>query len=316
MAHAHDHQHGRAAARHGQRKALTIALVANTAFLAAEVVGGLAFDSLARLADAAHMFSDVVALTMALVAQRLLERPATARHSYGLQRAEVLAAQANGITLLVVAAWIAYTAIGRIGSTADVEGLGLLAVASVGLLVNVVSAVILARAQGTSLNMRGAYVHMAMDAAGSVAAIVAGVVITIWGADVIDPIMSLAIAALVVWSAWGLLRETTHVFLEAVPRGMDPAEVEQTLLGDSDVVAVHHLHLWNLASDVPALSAHVVLAGEKTLHDAQASGERLKTVLAAEHGILHATLELECHPCDPAEDEAPRAAHPRTHAPQ
>ena len=316
MAHEHDHQHGRAAARHGQRRALTIALVANGAFLVVEVLGGLAFDSLALLADAAHMFSDVVALSIALVAQRLVERPATAKHSYGLQRAEVLAAQANGVTLLAVAGWIAYTAIDRLGTTIDVEGPGLLAVATAGLLVNVVSAVLLARAQGTSLNMRGAYVHMAMDAAASVAAMVAGVVITIWGADVVDPIVSLAIAGLVVWSSWGLLRETTHVFLEAVPRGMDPGAVEQTLLDDVDVIAVHHLHLWNLASDVPALSAHVVLAGEKTLHDAQASGERLKTVLAAEHGILHATLELECHPCDPAEDEAPRTAHPHSHAPQ
>jgi cobalt-zinc-cadmium efflux system protein len=268
------------------------------------------------LADAAHMFYDVVALSIALVAQRLIERPATTRHSYGLQRAEVLAAQANGVTLLAVAGWIAYTAVGRLGATVDVDGPGLLAIATVGLVVNLVSAVLLARAQGESLNMRGAYVHMATDAAGSVAAIIAGVVISIWSADVVDPIASLAIAALVVWSAWGLLRETTQVFLEAVPRGMDPAAVERTLLDDVDVVAVHHLHLWNLASDVPALSAHVVLAGEKTLHDAQSSGERLKTVLAAEHGIQHATLELECHPCDPAEDESPRMAHPHTHAPQ
>jgi cobalt-zinc-cadmium efflux system protein len=316
MAHAHDHEHhdhGLAAARHGQRNALTIALAANASFLVAEVVGGIAFGSLALLADAAHMLSDVVALSIALVAQRLIDRPATARHSYGLQRAEVLAAQANGVTLLAAAGWIAYTAIQRLDATIEVDGPGLLAVAAIGLAVNVASAVLLARAQGTSLNMRGAYMHMVMDAAGSVAAIVAGVAVTVWGADVVDPLASLAIAALVVWSSWGLLRETTHVFLEAVPRGMDPAAVEQTLLEDVDVEAVHHLHLWNLASDVPALSAHVVLAGDKTLHDAQASGERLKAALAADHGILHATLELECHPCDPAEDEAPRMVHPHTH---
>jgi cobalt-zinc-cadmium efflux system protein len=139
---------------------------------------------------------------------------------------------------------------------------------------------------------------MVMDAAGSVAAVVAGIAVTVWDANWVDPAASLVIAVLAVWSSWGLLRDTTNVFLEAAPRGMDPDEVERSLLADDDVVAVHHLHLWNLASDVPALSAHVVLAGEKTLHDAQASGERLKTMLAVEHGVQHATLELECHPCD------------------
>jgi cobalt-zinc-cadmium efflux system protein len=313
---SHDHRHdGLAGVREGQRQALTIALVANAAFLGAEVAGGIAFGSLALLADAAHMLSDVVALSIALVAQRLIDRPATARHSYGLQRAEVLAAQANGVALLAVAGWIAYSAIGRLGETTDVVGPGVLVVATLGLVINVASAALLARARGTSLNMHGAFLHMVVDAAGSVAAIVAGVAITVWDAKAFDPAASLVIAALVVWSSWGLLRDTAQVFLEAVPRGMDPADVEHSLMSDADVVAVHHLHLWNLASDVPALSAHVVLAGEKTLHDAQATGERLKAMLAAQHTILHATLELECHPCDPAVDEPPRMVHPRTHAP-
>jgi cobalt-zinc-cadmium efflux system protein len=303
--HGHGEAHGAEAHHHGptrgmQRRALWIALVANAAFLLVEVAGGMAFRSLALLADAAHMLSDVAALSIALVAQRLLDRPATTRHSFGWQRAEVLAAQANGIALVAVSGWIGYEAIGRIGDTTDVVGGGLLAVASVGLAVNVVSAVLLARAQGRSLNMRGAYLHMVVDAAGSVAAIGAGIAVVLWGAGWADPVASIAIAVLVLGSAWGLLRDAAHVLLEGTPRGMDPAAVQAALLADIDVTEVHHLHLWNLASDVPALSAHVVLDGERSLHEAQAAGERLKVMLAVNHGIGHATLELECHPCDGA----------------
>ena len=292
-----------------QRRALWISLGANAGFLVAEVVGGFAFHSLALLADAAHMLSDVVGLGIALVAQQLVDRRATARHSYGLQRAEVLGAQANGITLLVVAGWVIFEAVQRIGEPADVVGGGLLAIATLGLLVNVGSAVLLARASGHSLNMRGAFVHMAVDAAGSVAAITAGVAVVLWNADWVDPAASIVIAVLVLWSAWGLLRDTAQVLLEGTPRGMDPAHVEAALATDGAVEAVHHLHLWNLASDVPAMSAHVVLRGDDvTLHDAQASGDRLKALLADRFGIGHATLELECHPCEPDSVE-PGHAH-------
>ena len=312
----HEHQgdahggHSHNVSRAVQRRALWIALVANSGFLGAEVVGGLAFRSLALLADAAHMLSDVVGLVIALVAQRLLDRPATARHSYGLQRAEVLGAQANGLTLLGVAGWIVFEAVRRIGAPADVSGGGVLVLAALGLAVNLASAVVLARAQGSSLNMRGAYMHMAVDAVGSVAAIAAGIAILVWSADLVDPVASIAIAALVLWTGWRLLRDTGHVLLEGTPRGIDPESVEAALLADLDVEAVHHLHLWNLASDVPALSAHVVLEGERTLHDAQTSGERLKAMLENSYGISHSTLEFECHPCETSPDES---AHGTVH---
>jgi cobalt-zinc-cadmium efflux system protein len=299
--------------RSTQRRALWISLVANGVFMVVEFFGGLVFQSLALIADAAHMLSDVAGLSVALVAQHLVDRRATARHSYGLQRAEVLGAQANGLALLVVAAWVIYEAVRRIGDPADVAGGGLLVVATIGLVVNVVSAVLLARAQGRSLNMRGAFVHMTMDAAGSVAAMVAGISVVVWNADWVDPVASILIAVLVLWSAWGLLRDTAHVLLEGTPRGLDPASVEATLAADDEVEAVHHLHLWNLASDVPAMSAHVVLRGEVSLHDAQTSGDRLKALLERRFGITHTTLELECHPCDPAPDEHTRSGdgHPR-----
>lgn len=297
-----------------QGRALWFALVVNAAFLLVEIAGGFAFRSLALLADGAHMLSDVVALAVALVAQRLVVRPVTTRHSYGMQRAEVLGAQVNGIILLAVSAWIVVEAIGRIGEPVDVIGGGVLVVAGIGLVVNVVSAVVLARAGGESLNMRGAVLHMTADAMGSLAALVAGISVVLWAALWVDPVASILIAALVVWSTLALLRDATHVLLEGTPRGMDPDAVRAALLADDDVEAVHHLHLWNLASDVPALSAHVVLEGERSLHEAQASGDRLKAMLDERYGISHSTLELECHPCAPgAEDHRGTRAPPEEH---
>ena len=311
-ARAHAHAHGSstsgAVSRNAQRRALRVSLVANGGFLVAEVIGGLAFRSLALLADAAHMLTDVVGLVIALVAQSLLARPSTERHTYGLQRAEVLGGQFNAITLLLAAVWIVYEAIERIGSPTTVQGGGMLVVAALGLAVNVVSAVLLLRARGSSLNMQGAFVHMVVDAAGSVGAIAAAVAVIVWDANWADPAISIAIAVLVVWSAGGLLRDTTRVLLEGTPAGLVPGDVEAAFLSSPDVDGVHHLHLWSLASDVPALSAHVVFGGELTLHDAQQRGEQLKTMLEQRFGIGHATLELECHACD-----APLAEHRHEH---
>ena len=304
--HAHDPTMAAAAPttpgeRARQRRALRFALVANAGFLVAEVVGGIAFNSLALLADAAHMTSDVAGLVIALAAQALVDRPATERHTFGLKRAEVLGAQANGLILVAVSLWIIIEAIQRLGSPSAVDGAGVIVIASLGLLVNVASAVVLYRAQGRSLNMRGAVLHMAADAAGSIAAIVAGVAVVVWGADRVDPLASILVALLVLWSCWGLLRDTTNVLLEGTPRGIDPDAVRATLEQQEAVEAVHHVHVWSLASDELALSAHVVLAGEVTLHEAQERGVELKEVLQDRFAVGHATLELECHPCaDPA----------------
>lgn len=295
---ARDHDH-RPGVRQSQRRALWLAFGANAIYMVAEIVGGLVFGSLALLADAGHMASDVFGLGIALGAQRLALRPASARHTYGLQRAEVLGALVNAVSLLVIVVWIVFEAIRRLQQPPEVAGGGLLAVASLGLLVNVGSAVVLGRAQGESLNMRGAFLHMLADAAGSVGVMAAGIAIVLWRAEWVDPVVSVAIALLVVWSAWGLLRATVHVLLEGAPRGLDADEIERALSSNDEVEGVHHLHLWSLASDVPALSAHVVLAGEVTLHEAQESGDRLKEMLSRRFGIDHATLDLECHACEP-----------------
>jgi cobalt-zinc-cadmium efflux system protein len=280
-------------------RALRVALAANALLVVAEVTGGIAFGSLALLADAGHMLSDVVALTIALVAHRLTLAPASARLTYGFQRTEVLGALANGVTLVAIAIWVFFEAARRLGDVHDVSGGGVLVIASLGLAVNAGSAVLLSRAGGRSLNMRGAWLHMAADAAGSVAAIVAGLAVVVWDALWVDPAVSMVIALLVLWSSWGLLRSTAYVLLEGTPQGMDSVEIERALADDPSVSTVHHLHLWSLASDVPALSAHVVLAGEVSLHEAQLRGERLKAMLDERFGVAHVTLELECHECDP-----------------
>lgn len=311
MASNHDHAgHSHASQRDVQRRALWISLVANGVFLFAEVAGGLAFHSLALLADAAHMMSDVVGLSIALVAQQLLSRPASAKHTYGFQRSEVLGGQFNGLTLLAVAGWIIYEAVGRIGTPAKVEGGGMLIVATLGLLVNLGSAVLLARARGRSVNMKGAFIHMAVDAAGSVGAISAALTVIWFKADWFDPAVSLLIALLVIWSAWSLLRDTTNVMLEAAPGDIDLPEVEAALAAESGVASVHHTHLWSLASDVTAFSGHVVLEEAERLHDAQEEGTRLKAMLAERFNIDHATLELECHPCVGDEPAPSHANHP------
>jgi cobalt-zinc-cadmium efflux system protein len=290
-------------------RALQIALVANAAFFGVQLVAGIAFGSLALIADSAHMASDVVALALALLAQALITRPASTRNTYGMQRAEVLAAQANAAALLLVSGWVVYEAVQRFSHPEPVDGLGVVIVGLLGLAVNAGSAWIIARSSGDSLNLRGAFLHLASDAAGSVGVVVAGVVVIATGAEWVDPLVSILISILVLVAAWQLLRDATRVLLEGAPKGLDVAAVEQALTTADGVQAVHHLHVWSIGSETPALSAHVVLAGELTLHQAQARGDRLKAELVERFGIEHSTLELECHACD--DDDHDTGTHTR-----
>jgi len=253
--HRHDHDH--AVIRTGQRGALVFALILNAAFLVGEVIGGIAFHSLALIADAAHMFTDVFALAIALLAVGLTTRPSTARHTFGLERAEVLGALVNGLALLAAGGWIIVEALRRLGSPEDVRGGGVLVVALIGVAINGVSAIVLQRSSGSSLNMRAAVMHQVTDAIGLAGTCVAAIAIIEWDATWTDPAVSIGIALLVLYSGGRLLADTVHVLLEGTPLGMNGEEVEATLLAAPGVEAVHHLHLWSLASDVPALSAHV-----------------------------------------------------------
>jgi cobalt-zinc-cadmium efflux system protein len=286
---------------HRRTNALVFALVANAGFLVVELVGGLLFGSLALLADAAHMVSDVVALGIALVAQLLVGRPATERHTYGFVRAEVLAAQVNGVLLLVSAVAITVEAVRRFADPHTLDGVPVLVVGVAGLVVNLASAAVIGRHAAGSLNLRAAMWHLGADALGSVAVIVAAVGVIVADLEWLDPAASLVIAALVVLGAWQILRGSLRVLLEAAPAGMDVAAVRDAIAHERDVETVHHVHVWSLASETPALSAHVVLAGERwTLHDAQERMDSLKVMLEERFGIVHATLEVECHACEAA----------------
>lgn len=286
-----------------RRRALAVALVANGGFLAVEVAGGFAFGSLALLADALHMVADVVALALAYAAVRVALRPATERHTYGFGRTEVLAAQANAALMLVGAVVIAVEAVQRLSRPEPFATTGVLVVGGLGLVVNAGSAVVLARAEGTNLNVRAALWHLGSDAAGSVAVIIAALGAAWFGADRLDPIASLLIAALVLFGAAGLLRASAHILLEAAPPGIDTNEVRAALAAAEGVEAVHHLHVWTTGSEHAALSAHVVVGEAVSLHDAQERAEALKVMLAERFGIAHATLEVECHACPDAGSE-------------
>ena len=281
----------------GRRRALLIALGANAAFLVVEVVGGFAFGSLALLADGAHMVSDVVALAMAYTALRIAQRPPTARHTYGFGRTEVLVAQANGFLLFAAAVAIAIEAVRRLSSPPEIDAVAVLIVGVLGLLVNIGSAVAVGRHAHDNINMRGAWLHLMADAAGSVAVIIGALGAALFGLEVLDPIASLAIAVLVVWGAWQLTRDALRVLLEAVPADLDVSAVQRALSEQPGVEAVHHLHLWTTGSEHAALSAHVVLGDAVSLHDAQVRADKLKQMLATRFSINHTTLEVECHAC-------------------
>lgn len=292
VTHAFDHAPD--PARPGQRRALGWALAVNTGLLVVEVIGGFVFGSLALLADAVHLVSDVAGLGIALGALVLAARAVSNRHSFGFARAEVLAAQLSAVLLLAAGAWIIVESVTRLRDPTSVGGGGLVAIATLGLLVNAGSAIVVHRSQGESLNMRASFAHLATDAVGSLGAIIAGVLILGWGWMRADAVASIATAILVLVAGWGLLRETTHVLMEGAPRGLDPGLIRAAMLDVDGITDVHHLHLWNLASDVPALSAHIVLAGEPTLRQAQDTTDQVRAALDEQFAIANVTLEPEC----------------------
>ncbi|HET7571966.1 MAG TPA: cation diffusion facilitator family transporter [Gaiellaceae bacterium] len=291
--HAHGHGDGHAhghAGRDADRRALAIALALILAFMAAEVAAGLLSGSLALLADAGHMLSDAAALAGSLYAARVATRPARGVWTFGFGRAEILAAQANGATLLVVALLIVYTAVRRLISPPEVEGLVVLVVACAGIAVNLAATGVLSRASRESLNVRGAFLHVATDLAAFVGTAVAGALVLATGWNRFDPIAGLLVAGLMLYASWTLLRESGRVFLEASPAGIQPAEVAAALAEDDDVVEVHDLHVWTVTSGFPALAAHVLVAPGADCHGAR---RRLEQVLRDRFDLRHTTLQVD-----------------------
>jgi cobalt-zinc-cadmium efflux system protein len=285
---AHDHDH-----RMTNRRRLSVAIAIVAAFLVVEVIGSVLAGSLALLADAGHMLSDLLGLVIALVALGIAARPATDRQTFGYQRAEVFGALANGVILLGVALYVAVEGVRRLFEPAEVLGVPMLVVAGVGLLANVAVMLVLRGGQQT-IGMRGAYLEVLGDLFGSVAAVVAGVVILATGFLQADAIASLVIAALIIPRAGMLLRDVFHVLSQAVPANMNVAEIREHLLGAEGVIDVHDVHVWAITSGAPVFSAHVVVSG--ALFE-QGGTERLLdelgACLASHFDVEHSTLQLE-----------------------
>jgi cobalt-zinc-cadmium efflux system protein len=282
----HDHDHRLA----GDRRALTIALALVGAIMVGEIVAGVVAHSLALLADAGHMLTDGAALAFALVAAAMAARPAAGRWTFGYSRLEILAAQANGITLGLLAVWIVWSAIHRLIDPHEVRGGLVLVVALAGGLVSVVATMVLARASRESLNVRGAFLHIATDAAAFGATALAGGLILATGWNRLDPVASLLVAGLMLWSSAQLLRESTAIFLERAPEDVDPEAIGRALVHEDGVVEVHDLHVWTVTSGFPALSAHILVEPGADCHGAR---RRLEQMLADRFGLTHTTLQVE-----------------------
>jgi len=287
--HAHHHHHHGVTAD-ADRGPLTVALALILGLMLIEVVAGVLAGSLALLSDAAHMLTDAAAIGLALVALRLAQRPAGGALTYGLKRAEILSAQFNGATLLVLGGLIVAEGIRRLVSPPAVEGAIVLVVALVGVAVNLAATWTLSRANRQSLNVEGAFRHLLTDLFAFVATAVAGAVVLLTGFDRADGLASLLIAASMLWAAFGLLRDSGRVFLEAAPRGIDPDVVGRAMLRQPGVVEVHDLHVWEVTSGFPALSAHVLVGGEVDCHGARRG---LEAILHDSFGLHHTTLQVD-----------------------
>ena len=275
---------------------VTIALVLTGTFMIVEVVGGILSGSLALLADAGHMLTDTMALALAAVAFQVSKRPADARLTYGYQRFQILAAFVNGLSLLFIVGWILYEAFSRFVSPQEVLGKTMLVVAVAGLVVNIVAFIVLHGGDKENLNIRGAALHVAGDLLGSVAAIVAAVVIIYTGWMAIDPILSVAVAILILKSAWVLVKRSAHVLLEGAPEWMDVDKMQEGLVGQvPEVVSIHHVHVWGMTPQDLMLTMHVRV--ENQLANPTDTIRRVKALLRKEYGIGHSTVEIETDDC-------------------
>jgi cobalt-zinc-cadmium efflux system protein len=296
----HHHGHAHPAGLTADRRRLQLALALILGFMAVEVVAGILASSLALISDAAHMLTDAGAIALALGAARLAARPAAGGYTFGLKRAEILSAQLNGATLLALAAVILYEGIRRLIDPPDVEGATVLVVAIAGIAVNLVATSVLAGADRRSLNVEGAFQHVLTDLFAFVATAVAGAVVLVTGFTRADGIAALMVAVLMLRSGWMLLRDSGRVLLEAAPKDLDPDEIGRTLAAQDHVVEVHDLHVWEVTSGMPSLSAHVTVGAGC---DTQVHRRRLAELLSDRFGIDHTTLQVEARHEGPLEIE-------------
>lgn len=295
--HNHSHSHGldgAASATGKHRKKLVLVLIITLTVFAVQVVGALISNSLALLADAGHMLTDATGVAIALIASIIAALPASSKRTFGYLRVEVLAALANGIVLGVIAVVIFVQAIARIGSDVEVHSVPMLIAATIGAAANLVSLLILRSGQKESLNVRGAYLEVLGDLIGSVAVIIAAIIIMVSGWMIIDQIASLAIAILIAPRAYSLLRDVVNVLLEATPESIDLDAAREHMLAVSGVVEVHDVHAWTITSGVKSFSAHVTISDDSWSEDVyHAILDELKACLKEHFGLVHSTLQIE-----------------------
>lgn len=294
--HSHGHSHGPAdgwGAGHQKRLALALALCA--VYMVAEAVGGVLTGSLALLADAGHMLSDVAALGLSLFAIWIAQRPPNSRRTYGYHRTEILAALANGATLVALSVYVLFEAWQRFRQPTEVEAPWMMAIAAGGLLINLIGLQILSGGRKENLNVRGAWLHVLTDALGSAQAMLAGGLIWAFGWNWADPLASVLIALLVIYSSWSLLKEAVGVLMEGVPAHIDVDAVRSTLAGIPGVSSVHDLHVWTITSGREALSAHLVVEEEKAQ---RALLPQVRKILHDRFGIHHVTVQVEADDCN------------------
>lgn len=293
----HDHAHGLNLAAAGGRRGLLIALAITVLMMVAELVGGLLSNSLALLSDAGHMLTDNLAILLSFFAMKFATMPATDRRTFGFYRLEILAALINGVILVLISIYIIYEAYVRILNPQPVQGTLMLVVAIIGLVANIIGAMVLTKHSHANLNIRGAYLHIIGDALSSVGVVVGGVVILLTGWYLIDPILSILISFVIMFGAWALVKESVSILLESVPSHVDIDNVTAEIGKLAGVREVYHIHVWTITSGVHAMSAHVII------DDQLVSGSRdlldeIRAMLSNKFKILHSTIQLECERCD------------------
>ena len=297
--HQHDHDHDHAhvhEASESNLKRVMIALVLTGTFMFVEIVGGILSGSLALLADAGHMLTDTMALALAAAAFHVSKRPPGGSLTYGYQRFQILAAFVNGLSLLFIVGWILYEAVERFVTPRDILGETMLVVAAAGLVVNIISFAVLHTGDQENLNIRGAALHVAGDLLGSVAAIVAAIVIIYTGWTLIDPILSVAVAMLILRSAWSLVKRSAHVLLEGAPDWLDVSDMQERVVANvPGVSGIHHVHVWGLTPQQLMLTMHVTLADNVPSQSDVV--RRVKAFVEQEYGIGHSTVEVEIDGC-------------------
>jgi len=301
--HEHDHGHehdldqGLLKVPGGGKKDLLIAFSITLLMMVAEVIGGLLSNSLALLSDAGHMLTDNLALLLSFFAMTFASLPATDRKTFGFYRLEILAAFVNGIVLVLISLYIIYHAYLRMIHPQPVQGMLMLVIAVIGLIANIIGALFLFKHSHTSLNIRGAYLHIVGDALSSIGVVIGGVIILYTGWYLIDPILSIMISLVIIYGAWSLVKESVNILLESAPAHMNIDTIAAEVAKIEGVREAYHIHLWSITSGVYALSAHVLI-DDQLVSDSRALNDRIRKLLSEKFKILHSTIQLECSRCD------------------